>query len=812
MEASLESKFSAAFEQQNASGGSHAKSQLVNGGGHSHKRSSHNNIVPSMTTATPSTESSGEKTVSFRKGNDLESFEALSSLFANGLFTDLVICCAGKMFKCHRVVLAAASLYIRDALSAFYNNAVDGNSGCNHCNTVMILPKEIKMMDMEAILRFIYDGHVEVKVDCIESFLKSARTLNIKGLSNVNIVFNNNGSSANDELAEEGEHTVPRKNNGYTKNHNLLNGHVGMNSPPPSPPSLNSSLASLKALAANQTSSATGLTNGNNHHHHHPHHGGGKHLNGLGQFRSSSHKQRDQSPLRNDHQSSSLLSHNITPAHQSSTPKSIFANGNIFTNNARLDVANSIVPPSGGSRRKQKFPTNIPPTFLNDFPPPLAAAFYNTWLNSEAEDDDEGEDSFEEKKLVIKDESSNDCSTTGDLSNASIEAARHPALGPFNVPLGTFNPQMPCMIEVEADPTNFPTYCHDLNESANLLQTANKRRRHFKSGFPAEGMFHNKKLKLPFGAANINSPGGDVSIKPSSPLMSNLNQQSPMDLLAKKHPRPSLPSEKALFSAYSTAVKTAAGSNPALSPSSGSSVPGSWAGNKWKCDICNKYYGNKQTLKEHMDYFHSNREEQIYICNICNKEYTWRKSLMKHYRDIHQMRNTPALAEINRQLAQLATVKGQRPPNLGNSPSMPSPLSSDSSALQSYVSIANSMERKPASKDDSAKSDADFYADENDNENEHEHENENVDAVPEEEDDGDDSNEEVEIEASSSPNAADSHEEAANGSVNGELKDDSSLKEETPATNGTTELSDSSSNVVADNSPSPSPPSSLEQA
>ena len=109
-----------------------------------------------------------------------------------------------------------------------------------------------------------------------------------------------------DELAEESEHSVPRKNNGYAKNHNLLNGHVGMNSPPPSPPSLNSSLASLKALAANQASSASALTNGNH---------GGKHLNGLGQYRNSSHKQRDQSPLRNEHQSPSLLSHNITPAH-----------------------------------------------------------------------------------------------------------------------------------------------------------------------------------------------------------------------------------------------------------------------------------------------------------------------------------------------------------------------------------------------------------------------------------------------------------------------------------------------------------------
>lgn len=885
MEASLESKFSAAFEQQNShtsSGGTSLgmKSGLLNGGGNHYHNAHHaptahqhhghhksrSHPVPATTTATPNTESSsGEKTVSFRKGNDLESFEALSSLYANGLFTDLVICCSGKMFKCHRVVMAAASLYIRDALSAFYNNAVDGNSGgsaggCNNCNTVMILPKEIKMSDMEAILRFIYDGHVEVKVDAIESFLKSARMLNIKGLSNVNIVFNNNGSatdesvedcSIEESLANAAISAGRKQNNGYSKNtgvgansgasnlhhhSSLLNGHAGVNSPPPSPPSMNNSLASLKALAAastNQTSSTPSA---------HVNGGSGKHVNGIGsahhgvnfsnrgQFNTKNHREHQLASLRanqhdqhnnslhqnhssQNHSSSSILSHNLTPAHQSSTPKSIFANGNLFSGgNMRVDAASSIVPNASGSsssgRRKQKFPTNIPSTFnLNDAIPPLAAALYlnpAAWLHNQSEndeDDDDVDESFEEKKLVIKDDSSNDCNSTGDnLSTASMDvsanaankaaAGGHHNLGPFGqLPLGTFNPQMPCMIEVEADPTNFPTYCHDQNENmgqlnaqaaaaaAVLLQTASKqRRRHFKSAFPSAEKFAadlfnsggNKKLKLPFGGNALNSPNSDLSIKPFSPMMTAVSHQgqqsSPVDLLTKKiHSGGSAAAiarhiemenkGTPLFSAFST-VKTAAGANPSAgaaagqSPSSVSSLPGSanWAGNKWKCDICNKYYGNKQTLKEHMDYFHSNREEQIYICNICNKEYTWRKSLMKHYRDIHQMRNTPALAEINRQLAALATTKGRSGMG-GGPPSMASPMSGSDhsghgSALQSYVSIANNMNRhhqsgggKASSVGDELSRDIDCDGDAS------------VDAVPEEEDEEDDSNEEVEVEA-----------------------------------------------------------------
>ncbi|UXI14817.1 protein lin-10-like [Sarcoptes scabiei] len=831
METSIESKFSAAFEQQiSSSGGHHRSNQLLNGRNNSSRSSdrliksksqtainsvaqndanhqlniqspfnnlhgsiSNNSLLSSSSsiTATPNIESiNGEKTVSFRKGNDLESFESLSSLLANGLFTDLVICCPGKMFKCHRIVMATASIYIRDALSAFYNNNPDNGSssgGCNNCNTVMILPTEIKMSDMEAILRFIYDGHVEVKVDMIESFIRSARLLNIKGLSNVNIVFNNNGThtattkSTNTASPNNDDDTVTENSveilasntstphhhskNGFSSkslnssNHNtnnLLNGHAGMNSPPPSPPLLNSSLASLKAMTA-QSHLSNGTTNAANHLL------SNKFLNGslnshlINQYRNN--LRRDHSPLRNlnDSASASILSgQNNTPAHQSSTPKSIFNNNinpfsnsvtaNINTNsNPRLDSSNSSVSSSGGgSRRKQKFPTNI--ALLTDMIPQVAATnLYNSWmnLNSEEDDEDELDENEDDKRLMMKDDSSNECgSTIGDnMSTTSVDSKQPPSStnnqqsSINNLPFGlapSFAPQMPCMIEVEADPTSFPLYS-DFNDSQPLpqQQSHQKRRRNFKSPYQ-ENRPHSdsKKAKLPFLNQSNSNSSVDVTIRPTSPSLihhSASHHDSPVAAILGNSavdivPKPkhngngtrssSVPaSEKSIFGYPS--VKTAAGANPsASSPSSSSSASGSWVGSKWKCDICNKYYGNKQTLKEHMDYFHSNREEQIYICNICKKEYTWRKSLMKHYRDIHQMRNTPALAEINRQLAALAAAKGRSGLEPALSPASsanggPSPSdNSDPNQLQSFVSLSNfNSDQKSGSKESSELSD-----------------------------------------------------------------------------------------------------------
>lgn len=45
-----------------------------------------------------------DKTYHFRKGSDLDGFESFGTLFADGLFTDLAICCSGRVFRCHRVV------------------------------------------------------------------------------------------------------------------------------------------------------------------------------------------------------------------------------------------------------------------------------------------------------------------------------------------------------------------------------------------------------------------------------------------------------------------------------------------------------------------------------------------------------------------------------------------------------------------------------------------------------------------------------------------------------------------------------------
>ena len=129
---------------------------------------------------------SEEMTYHFKKGSELINFDSIDSIFRDGLFTDLVICCSGKIFRCHRIVMSAYSSYIKSALSVFEVSNIAGN-----CNTVMILPEEIKVADIESILQFIYKGEVQVHLNAIESFISSAKSLQIKGLANIEIIFNN---------------------------------------------------------------------------------------------------------------------------------------------------------------------------------------------------------------------------------------------------------------------------------------------------------------------------------------------------------------------------------------------------------------------------------------------------------------------------------------------------------------------------------------------------------------------------------------------------------------------------------------------
>ena len=53
-----------------------------------------------------------------------------------------------------------------------------------------------------------------------------------------------------------------------------------------------------------------------------------------------------------------------------------------------------------------------------------------------------------------------------------------------------------------------------------------------------------------------------------------------------------------------------------------------------ECKVCNKTYGNKFSLKVHMETVHDNTKK--FLCHICNKCFTQAVSLTRHIHSVHE--------------------------------------------------------------------------------------------------------------------------------------------------------------------------------
>ncbi|CAG9861458.1 unnamed protein product [Phyllotreta striolata] len=108
-------------------------------------------------------------------------------LLQNEAFTDVTLVCeGGGPIKCHRMVLAACSPY-------FQNLFID--LPCKH--PVVVL-KDVKHVEIKAILEYMYKGEVNVAQDQLAALLKVAETLKVKGL----IEENRSNRTVKQELAD----------------------------------------------------------------------------------------------------------------------------------------------------------------------------------------------------------------------------------------------------------------------------------------------------------------------------------------------------------------------------------------------------------------------------------------------------------------------------------------------------------------------------------------------------------------------------------------------------------------------------------
>eukprot|EP00092_Neocalanus_flemingeri_P013551 GFUD01014613.1.p1 GENE.GFUD01014613.1~~GFUD01014613.1.p1 ORF type:complete len:403 (-),score=83.69 GFUD01014613.1:252-1460(-) len=97
---------------------------------------------------------------------------AFKSLLENEDFVDMTLSAGGKTLRAHKVVLSACSSYFKQLLK-----------GISHWQHPVLVLKDVPFIDLYTILEFIYMGEVNIAQGDLQSFLKTAELLQIKGLA-----------------------------------------------------------------------------------------------------------------------------------------------------------------------------------------------------------------------------------------------------------------------------------------------------------------------------------------------------------------------------------------------------------------------------------------------------------------------------------------------------------------------------------------------------------------------------------------------------------------------------------------------------
>lgn len=95
----------------------------------------------------------------------------LETLYSHQSLVDVSISCTDGILKAHRIVLSACSPYFE---SIFRDN---------YCKHPVIILKGVTSREMQALLKFMYKGSVEVLDADIQSFMYTANELKIRGLA-----------------------------------------------------------------------------------------------------------------------------------------------------------------------------------------------------------------------------------------------------------------------------------------------------------------------------------------------------------------------------------------------------------------------------------------------------------------------------------------------------------------------------------------------------------------------------------------------------------------------------------------------------
>lgn len=93
-------------------------------------------------------------------------------LLSSEHFVDVTLACDGLSVRAHKMVLSACSPFFQ---SLFIQNP---------CEHPIVILKDIRFVDLKALVQFMYRGEVNVSQDQLPTLLKAAEALKIKGTYN----------------------------------------------------------------------------------------------------------------------------------------------------------------------------------------------------------------------------------------------------------------------------------------------------------------------------------------------------------------------------------------------------------------------------------------------------------------------------------------------------------------------------------------------------------------------------------------------------------------------------------------------------
>ncbi|KAF2368647.1 BTB/POZ domain [Trinorchestia longiramus] len=113
-----------------------------------------------------------EELLSLKWNNHRSTFlHILAVLRDKQLYTDATLACDGKLYSVHKLVLSTCSDY--------FSSMLDRTS----CKNPVIVLKDIKSDDLEALLDYMYLGEVNVRQSDLSTLIKAAECLRVKGLA-----------------------------------------------------------------------------------------------------------------------------------------------------------------------------------------------------------------------------------------------------------------------------------------------------------------------------------------------------------------------------------------------------------------------------------------------------------------------------------------------------------------------------------------------------------------------------------------------------------------------------------------------------